>query len=181
MRQATLGVVLAAMTVAGGEDLKAQKAQTAPAVRPEDRALEVVIANGVERSATFRDLITRLDTTDVVVYVRFSRCAGSVPACLLWASSAPGTRRLVIKVDRFGGSEDSITASLAHELQHASEVAQSPDITDLASFQKAFQERGWKGTHGFETQQAKDVNRKVLTELAAQRATVKVQRKDSGR
>jgi hypothetical protein len=172
-----VGVVLAAMTLAGGGDLKAQ---TASAVRPEDRALEVVIASGVERSATFRDLITRLDTTDVVIYVRFSRCAGGVPACLLWASSSPGTRRLVIKVDRFSGSEDSITALVAHELQHAWEVASSPDISDLASFQRAFEERGWKGTHGFETQQAKDVNRKVLAEVAAHRATARVQRKDPG-
>jgi hypothetical protein len=178
MRLRMVGVVLAAMTVAGPYDLKAQ---TASAVRPEDRAVEVVIANGVERSATFRDLITRLDTTDVVVYVRFSRCAGAVPACLLWASASPGARRLVIKVDRFAGSEDSITAALAHELQHACEVASSPEITDLASFQKAFEARGWKGTHGFETQQAKDVHRKVLTELAAQRATAKVQRKDPAR
>jgi hypothetical protein len=171
------GVVLAAVTVAGGGDLKAQAAS---AVRPEDRALEVLIANGVERSATFRDLVTRLDTTDVVIYVRFSRCAGGVPACLLWASSSPGARRLVIKVDRFGGSEDSITALLAHEFQHACEVAASPEITDLASFQKAFEARGWKGSHGFETQQAKDINRKVLTELAAQRASARV-RKDPER
>ncbi|HVH57833.1 MAG TPA: hypothetical protein VM791_16330 [Vicinamibacterales bacterium] len=179
MRQGMVGVVLAALAAAGGVNLDAQSASGA--VRPEDGALHTLIAEGVERSQTFRDLITLLDTTDVVVYVRFSPCAGRVPACLLWVSPSPGARRLLIKLDRFAGSEDSLTALLAHELHHATEVASSPEIRDLASFQKAFEERGWKGTHGFETQQAKNVNRKVLTELAAQRATAKVQRKDPGR
>jgi hypothetical protein len=87
------------------------------------------------------------------------------------ASPTRGVRRLLIKVDRIGGSPASLTALLAHELQHACEVAAAPAIVDLQSFQKAFEKRGWKGTDGFETQEAREVPRRVLTEFADRRAS----------
>ena len=55
----------------------------------------------------------------------------------------------------------------AHELQHALEVADAPEIKDLASFQKAFDGRGWKGAHGFETAQAREVTKRVTAELGS--------------
>jgi hypothetical protein len=72
---------------------------------------------------------------------------------------------LVAKLDRFGRSDDELIALLAHELHHACEVAAVPGITDLASFQQWFDGHGWKGAHGFETAEARDVTRKVLAEL----------------
>jgi hypothetical protein len=83
MWQGVLGLILAT-AVASGMDLKVQGASTA--VRPEG-AVRTLIAKGSERSATFRNLVTRLDATDVVVYVQFSRCTGA-PACLMWVSAA---------------------------------------------------------------------------------------------
>jgi hypothetical protein len=120
----------------------------------------------MERSGTFRHLTSRLSGSDVVVYVRFSRCPGNVAGCLLWASAAPGLRRVLIKLDQFGRSPDELTALLAHELQHAAEVAGAPEIQDLASFQKSFARHGWKGAQGFETAQATDVAKRVAAELS---------------
>ena len=88
MRQGIVGVVLAAIAAMGGVTANAQG--ESPAVRPEDAAIRALIASGMERSATFRDLKTRLDSADVIVYVRFSRCAGGVAACLAWASAGAG-------------------------------------------------------------------------------------------
>ena len=102
-----------------------------------------------------------------MIYVRFSRCQGSLGGCLLWASAAPGLRRVVIKLDHFGRSPNELTALLAHELQHALEVADAPEIKDLASFQKAFAGRGWKGAHGFETTQAREITKRVAAELSS--------------
>ncbi len=157
--------VLALMTMfAGGGALNAQRAS--PAVRPEDALIRALIAGGIERSGTFRDLSTRLESGDVTVYVRFSSCAGGVPACLVWAGGAAGPRRVLIKLDKFGPSPDQLTALLAHELQHANEVASATDITDAASFRKAFASRGWQHRIGFETEEATRITRKVAAELA---------------
>jgi hypothetical protein len=54
---------------------------------------------------------------------------------------------------------------LAHELQHANEVASAPEIRDLASFGKLFASRGWKHGDGFETEQARTITRRVVAEL----------------
>jgi len=118
---------------------------------------------------TFRELSARLDTGDVVVYVRSSPCTGGVPACLIWATAGPCPRRLLIKLDRFGRSPDELTALLAHELQHANEVASAKDIIDLASFQKSFASRGRKNSAGYETEAAAAITRKVASELARSR------------
>jgi len=88
-----------------------------------------------------------------------------VPACLVWASASTDVRRLLIKVDRFGRSSDELTALLAHELQHATEVASDSEITDLASFQKSFASRGWKHGAGFETGEAITISKRVAAEL----------------
>ena len=120
----------------------------------------------MERSETFRDLISGLDKADVIVYARFSFCSGGVPACLLWASPGAGARRLLIKVDRIGRSPNELTALLAHELQHAIEVASDSEITDLASFQSSFASRGWKHAAGFETEDAGRIGKRVAAELS---------------
>jgi len=168
MRQAIVGAVVVAIAVTGGVTTHAQR--EASAVRPEDAGIRALIARGMERSATFRGLNTRLDASDVVVYVRFSRCREGVGACLAWLSAGSGARRLLITLDRFVRSPDELTALLAHELQHANEVASAPEITDADSFRKAFASLGWKDGHGFETEQARIVTRRVAAELRRRRA-----------
>jgi len=167
MWQGTAKVVLAAIAAAGGGVLNAQS--ELPAVRPESTAIGALIESGMARSATFRDLKTRLDNTDVIVYVRFSRCPSGIPACLAWITAGAGSRRLLIRIDRFDSSPDRLTALLAHELQHANEVAAAPDITDLASFERSFASLGWNDGTGFETEQAQNTTRSVAAELSRAR------------
>jgi hypothetical protein len=164
MRQRVAGVLFAVIAVAAEVPMTAQDAS--PALRPESADIRVLMTTGIEQSSTFRDLAGRLNAGDVIVYLRFSRCKGDAPGCLLWASTTPGLRRVLIKIDPIGRSPNELTALLAHELQHALEVADAPEIRDLASFEKAFAGRGWKGTHGFETRQAREVTKRVAGELA---------------
>jgi hypothetical protein len=159
-----VGVMLMTIVTAGGRNANAQTGS--PRVRPEDAAIRALIDRGMERSATFRDVNTRLDNANVIVYVRSSRCSGGVPACLFWASADAVARRLLIKIDRFGRSPDELTALLAHELQHANEVAADSSITDLASFQKSFASIGRKHAAGFETEEAGRILKRVAAELS---------------
>ena len=169
MWRGTAGVMLMTLVVTGGRMVNAQNASLR--LRPEGAAVRALIDRGMEGSATFRDLKTGLDNANVIVYVRFSPCPAGVPACLVWVSSDTDVRRLLIKIDRFGGSPDQLTALLAHELQHASEVASDSDITDLASFQKSFLSRGWKHAAGFETEEAGQIARRVAAELSRRKRT----------
>ena len=174
MRHGLAGLMLTAIA-AGGVTAHAQSGSSA--VRPEDAAIRALIARGMERSATFRRLYTGIDASDVIVYVRFSRCPDGVAACLAWVSAGAGVRRLLITLDKFGGSPDELTALLAHELQHANEVASAPEITDQESFRRAFASLGWKHGDGFETEAAKTATRRVARELIrAGRAQVRGQR-----
>ena len=158
-----IGAALVTIVAIGGREVNAQG--ESPRIRPEGAAMRALVDSAMKRSATFRDLSAALDNADVIVYIRFSSCSGDVPACLLWASAGVDARRLLIKVDRFGRSPDELTALLAHELQHANEVASDPEITDVASFQKAFAARGWKYRTGFETGEAITISRRVADEL----------------
>jgi hypothetical protein len=158
------GVILLTIGTVEGRIVNAQTG--APRVRPESAAMRALIDRGIERSTTFRDLHTGLDDADVIVYVRFAPCATGVPACLVWASADTNARRLLIKIDRFGRSPDELAALLAHELQHAREVAAAPDVVDLPSFQKSFAAHGWKHGNGFETEQARRVTVTVAAELS---------------
>lgn len=138
------------------------------AVRPEGTDAARLVAEGTRRSRTFRELTEKLGLGDVIVYVRFARCVGGVPSCLLFASAEPGgPRRLLVKLDRFGRSEPELIALLAHELQHACEVVSDQQIVDIESFQRAFQQRGWKGSAGFETVHAKEITRRVAVEITS--------------
>ena len=120
----------------------------------------------MERSATFRDLNAGLDTQTSSSTSGFRPAPEACTACLVWVSPAADARRLLIKVDRFGRSPDELTALLAHELQHANEVASDPEITDLASFQKSFASRGWKHGAGFETGEAIRIAKTVSAEMS---------------
>lgn len=158
------GVLFVTMVTAGEGMVNAQ-AESAR-VRPEDAAIRALIDRGMGQSAAFRNLITGLDQADVTVYIRFSRCSPGVPACLFWASADTKARRLLIKIDRFGRSPDEVTALLAHELQHANEVASDLGITNLASFENSFSSRGWKHGAGFETEAAIKISKRVAAELS---------------
>lgn len=165
MWRGMVGVVLMTIAAAGEGIVNAQTGS--PRVRPEDAAIRALIDEGMERSATFRDMHAGLDQTNVVVYVRFAPCPGGVPACLSWASADADARRLLIRIDRFGHAPDELTALLAHELQHANQVAADSDIKDLASFQKSFASNGRKHAAGFETAEAVTVTKKVTAELTS--------------
>ena len=136
-------------------------------VRPEGPDVRALVARGVERSATFRGLLDELDRGDVLVYVRFAPCNGRVRACLVWASTNPAMRRVMIKIDRHSGSEDDLTALLAHELRHATEVTSAPEIKDGRSFQQWFDGHGRRGWHGYETDAAVAVTTTVTSELCS--------------
>lgn len=158
-------IALAAVAVLGGFTTSSH-AHAAGAIRPEHADVTKLINEGTRRSATFKGLIERLNATGLVVYVRFAACPGAV-ACTRFVAPQGATRRVLVVLDRFGRGPSDLIVLLAHELQHALEIADSPQVVDEASFRHFYATTGlWHGA-GYETAAAIHVARTVGSELLA--------------
>lgn len=127
------------------EAVSRQAARAASHVRTEDAELATVIRAGLEQSATFRDLVTRIDRASGFVYVVSSRCVtrGWEPrACLdHHIRVSGGVRFLQVNVHP-SESGARLLALIAHELQHALEVLSDETITTLEDVERLYRRIG---------------------------------------
>jgi hypothetical protein len=131
-----------------------------------------VIRDGLSRSATFASLLTTLNESDVVAYVEaLWKMPPGLEGYLNHEVLASGGRRYVrIMVDIQLG-HDRLIKIIAHELQHAVEVAQAADVRSDEDVRKLFErlDSGQCRRRCTETDSALDVQRSVWTELQAHR------------
>jgi hypothetical protein len=164
MRLATLAVLMCAATAAARDGMPS-------AVRSSDRGLNEVMAEGYARSTTFRGLVDGIGRTDALVYVEAGICAfGHLDACLLpYLAVADGSRylRVVLTEPVPWGRRDRLIALIGHELQHALEVAERPDVLDVTSMSEMFRRIGFplKSRSGYETSAARAAGAAVLRDL----------------
>ena len=143
-------------------------------VRATEPRILALISTGLARSATFRTLITTLDASDVIVYVEPKLLRRGLGGFLAHhVVVAGGYRYLHVEIDH-QGADGRVVALLAHELQHAVEVSQSPETRDAADMERMFKrisiEFGCNGsTTCTETQGALDVEFAVREELTGPR------------
>jgi DNA-binding PadR family transcriptional regulator len=139
------------------------------------RALEprilALIETGIRRSETFRHLVDTLNASDVIVYIEPKQTREALGGYLSHKVTAGGAfRYLRVKIVT-QGAENRLISVLAHELQHAVEVAQAPEARDAESLANvvrrlAFQ-FGCDSTTCYETQASRDVEHAVRDELRA--------------
>jgi hypothetical protein len=140
-------------------------------IRTEDARILALIDAGLSGSAAFRQLVATLDQSDVIVYVEPKVMHDALGGYLLDDVTVAGSYRyLHVKVD-VGGSKIRLIAVLAHELQHAIEVAQSAYARDAAGVREAFRRRAYEfgcaKTDCYETRAAVQAQERVLEELKA--------------
>jgi hypothetical protein len=136
-------------------------------VRAVDRTMAAIIAEGMRRSGTFAHLVLALDTSDVIVYIESGRLMpAAIAGRLLLAAGPEGQRYLRIQVSGHPGSNELI-ALVGHELRHALEVAESPEVRDEASLIALYERIGHHaiGAHHYDTVAAQAAGRKVKAEL----------------
>jgi len=142
-----------------------------PHVRTEDAFVRATIDAGIAGSPLFRDLVAQIDESNVIVYVA-TDC--TMPSFLLGKTtfmSSGGGRRYVMIGIACGRADRERIAILAHELQHAAEIAAAPAIVDqstlAAEYQRiGFMSDGFARGKGFETHAAIDAGRRVWAELS---------------
>src|SRR5215831_17159555 len=102
-------------------------------VRASEPKIAALIEAGLARSATFRRLVESLDQSDVIVYIDPKLTRQSLGAYLAHnVVVSGGVRYLHIAIDAHG-AEGRLVPLLAHELQHAVEVAGEPSARDPQS------------------------------------------------
>jgi hypothetical protein len=141
-------------------------------VRVRHAALEPILRDAIENSATTRDLVATLDASDVIVYFELlPGMPASLPAGLSYAGSGGRFRYLRIAVNPLN-SRAQIIAMIGHELQHAVEVANEPAIRSRRDLQQHYKRIGIAGRSGdmWDTEAARDAGRRVSREVTRSRA-----------
>ena len=97
--------------------------------------LVTLVEDGRTRSPTFRDLIDRIEATEWVVFLQPGWCPEpATQGCLLHVvGQFQGRRYMRLLVNPRGRHRDQVIVTVAHELQHAVEVATSAGVTDTES------------------------------------------------
>ena len=140
-------------------------------VRAVDSRIVSLIDIGLAKSATFERLVAELDGSDVIVYIEPKQTRQALGGYLSHHIITSGSfRYLRIAID-VQGSQRRLVALLGHELQHAAEVAQMPDVRDSEQLERAFGGRsvafGCGSSACYETAAAKEVERAIDAELGS--------------
>jgi hypothetical protein len=118
-------------------------------------------------SPTLCALVAALDGSDVIVHVSFAH-APKLDGHLAHQLVDAGGRRYLRIVLAVRHSDRVLIPILAHELQHALEVAQAPDVRDAVALIGLYQRIGvpaLKSATARETEQALRVQRQVRADL----------------
>src|ERR1051325_5279266 len=131
--------------------------------RPVDPTSLETLDLALERSAVVRTLIDTLDRSNVIVHIQSSNeLPIGIRGTTRFVVSRGGYRYLRITI-REQLSKEMRVAILAHELQHANEIAGSPADTVMA-LRQLFQQCGMRDGNYFETRAAQRIEDLVRAE-----------------
>lgn len=140
-----------------------------PRLRSDDPLVIALVADGLGRSETFRQLYERLERSDVIVHARRSRIGLEGTGRNQFVAQA-GSYRLVQLTLVVTRRDDSAVALLGHELQHAVELAEARGVRDLKAYQELYRRIGEPSCPGapwqcYETDTARRTARTIHREL----------------
>ena len=164
----TMAIAMALGTAAKPLDTTALLESPKRHVRATDESMRRLLKSGHQRSPTFTALLKRLELSDVIVYVQaVDRLPGALEGRTVVLPPTHGVRYVRIQIALRGTPNDSI-AVLGHELRHAVEVADAPDVIDTAGLAALYRRIGIdRGNNEFDTVAAQETGRRVAKELAA--------------
>jgi hypothetical protein len=138
-----------------------------PRVRAVDQRVAALIERGTRRSATFKQLIERIEKTDGIVYVDVGVCRPPAVACLRHSMTHAGPNRVLHVMINMRRPPREVLASIAHELSHAMEVLAERQIQDDLAIFNFYNRQALKRGDSleFETIEAIETEIRVQTEL----------------
>jgi len=164
MRYVLVGVCLVSMVrVVAAQDRGTN-------VRAESADIRRLIGDIAAKSTSFRALIERVDASDVIVYVRAHVLASQLLDGRIGFLGAHGGRRFFAIELACPRPRETQMTTLAHELQHAVEIANAPWVDDSRTLAAYYQRIGVRlagdaATATYETDAAQRMGRRVRDEL----------------
>ncbi len=154
-----LSLAAAGITAAQDEDLSR--------LRTLDHQLASLIRQGLHESPTFRRLVDAVQQSDLIVYVeRHNRFRDGKSGSIQLVGTRGGQRYLRIALNSALNQRELIVL-LAHELQHAGELASAPHVSDENGVRELYCSVGDARQFGYDTERARRVTNQVSAELAA--------------
>jgi hypothetical protein len=140
----------------------------APCIRAADSGINMLVERGLTQSPTFRRLYEQLGQSDLIVHLE----RGPQP----WLGAGfnqfvaeVGDRRFLRITLNVAQLDADAVALLGHELQHAVELADAPDVEDHDGYERLYRRIGYRSCSReprcFDTVAAVAVGRAVLKEL----------------
>jgi hypothetical protein len=170
---AILACTLTAVAATGVEPMIPTPAATSYHVRTTDSRVRGWLSIGASRSRTFQELLRRLERSDVIVYAQVvNRIVGGSAAQLLFVTSTATARYLRIEING-DGPPVQMVALLAHELQHAVEIADAPRAVDSRSMATLYMRPG-ENAVSYDSIAARVTGDRVRNEVANARDSKRV-------
>jgi hypothetical protein len=145
--------------------------------------LTTLIEDATAVSSTMRALVARIEQSNLIVYVRCVAFNQAPFVGRLMFLTAIADQRYVVIELRNPERWESQVATLAHELQHAVEIADAPWVVNQADMARYYSQAGITvGTKPltFDTDAAQQVGLRVQRELSAVLAARQVTRANAG-
>ena len=136
-------------------------------VRAMDKRVEALLATGMDRSATFRQLVHRIEASDVIVYVetRYDMRDG-VGGSMRFITRSATHRFLRVQLNA-RSSAYTLVALLGHELQHVVEIADHPEVRSTEDVRAFYRRTGVRtGTDAFDSDAARHAGYLVRAEIS---------------
>ena len=153
-----LVLLFATPVFAGPEDAR---------VRCLDRESQKLLDRVRSQSATVQRMLQRLDTSDLITYIRIGPSFGRLRATTRIIGHGRNTRFVLISITSMSADVDRVLL-LGHELRHAVELADAPWVRDDRGMVEMYERIGWReSAHAFETPAAVDTGRLVREEVTS--------------
>jgi len=137
-----------------------------PRLRTLDPGLDEVLRQGIEQSPTFRRLVELIEKSDLVIYIeRNNRFNRNTVGAFQMVSARGGQRYVRITLSSSLSARERLIV-LAHEFQHAAELAEALYVQDQAGMKEFYCRIGDTRQSGLDTPAAREVTRLVTEELA---------------
>jgi len=164
--RAILALGVCAAVAWGTAGIAATQEDDLTRLRTLDHQLASLIQQGLDQSPTLRRLAEEVQKSDLIVYVeRNNRFRPGKSGSIQLVGTHGGQRYVRIGLSA-GLNEREVVVLLAHELQHASELAAAPHVFDEQGMRAFYCSIGETRQFGFDTATARHVTDQVSAELA---------------
>ena len=139
-------------------------------IRTLQARVTAVLEDGVRGSATFRNLVGAIESSDIIVYIELAPYQSTQAKGGLRFISATAKHRFLLISLSFGPnyvpSQYMLIGLLGHELQHVLEVAQSPEVRTEDAFHELYERIGFfSRQNAYDTDAALEVGARIWAEL----------------